>query len=179
VSSCCRTAGDLDRCNHSLKAVGKEQHEHVEWRRIFGVKKDAGSESKLVSLKCVAEVGQQGCLATEVVDCFNNKPSVVNVGKQILSPGTACIKLDIMPIRSPLSLTGIKLIVCNTCSLYSGIVPFVICPVVSTDHMHAICYDNVLLMGCNMLLKIFLHSKKSIKSLAYSPLLPVKPQLIQ
>jgi hypothetical protein len=68
----------------------------------------------------VGEGGQQDCLGKELVDCFNDKPSIVNVGKQIMPAGTACIKLGIMLVSGQLSWTVMKLIVCNLYSLNSG-----------------------------------------------------------
>jgi hypothetical protein len=117
----CRAASETARGKRSLAALAENQLEHVEWKEIFGVEDDDGTALESVKLKCVGVVGQQGSLATDLVDCLNAKPSVVNVGVHIVSAGTACSKFDIMPVRGQLILTVLKLVVCQPYSLNSGL----------------------------------------------------------
>jgi hypothetical protein len=117
----CRAASETARGKRSLAALAENQLEHVEWKEIFGVEDDDGTALESVKLKCVGVVGQQGSLATDLVDCLNAKPSVVNVGVHIVSAGTACSKFDIMPVRSQLSSTFMKLVFCQPNSLNSSL----------------------------------------------------------
>jgi hypothetical protein len=100
-----------------LACLAENELEDREWKEILGIEEDNGPAFELVELKCVGVVGHQGSLATQLVDCFNAKASVVNVGVHIMSGGTACSRFNIMPVSGQLSLAVMKILVCKLYSL--------------------------------------------------------------
>jgi hypothetical protein len=68
--------------------------------------------------------GEQGSLTTKLVHLFDSKPSIVNNGQLITSPGTTWRKWNIMPASGQPSLTVMKLVVWKLYSLNSYMLPF-------------------------------------------------------
>ena len=80
-------------------AAFSDQHvEQVPWKEIFGVCDDDETGIESVKLKHVAVVGVQESLASELVECFVAKPSVVSVGFHQSATSGAHSKFDIMPV---------------------------------------------------------------------------------
>jgi hypothetical protein len=123
--------------------------------------------------------GEQGSLTTKLVHLFDSKPSIVNNGQLITSPGTTWRKWNIMPASGQPSLTVMKLVVWKLYSLNSYMLPFLFCPLVSTGHMHSFRSVKVLLKGCNLQFTYDLNIKWNIEFVGNSSILLGKPHLIQ
>ena len=78
--------------------MSDQQAEQIPWKEIFGVEDDDGTVIESVKLKHVGVVGLQESLASELVECFVAKPSIVNVGFHQAAASVAHSKFDIMPV---------------------------------------------------------------------------------